>query len=124
RVMMSGNVIPEVSFARLLGPTDPKQQLNLTVSLKLRNESGLNMLLTAINDPGSPQYHHYITADQFKQDYAPTSDQVQQVVAFLQGQGFKVTHVAANNTLVDASGTVAQAEQTFEVQINNYQFKS
>ena len=124
RVSLQGNVIPLVKVAHLLGPTDPNQQLQLSISLRLRNEAELDMMLTAITDPGSPQYQHYITAEQFKQRYAPMPEQVQQVVAFLQGQGLTVKSTSPNNTLVNVTCSVVQAEQAFAVQINNYQFKS
>src|SRR6266571_4521762 len=121
RISLHGNVVPLVKVAHLLGSTDPNQQLQLSISLKLRNEAELNMLLTAIADPSSPQYQHYITAEQFKQQYAPMSGQVQQVVAFLQSQGITVKSISPNNTLINATCSVAQAEQAFAVQINNYQ---
>ena len=124
RVTLSGNVVPLVEASNNLGATDPNQQLQLTISLRLHNEAELNTFLTAVNDPHSSQYHQFLTADQFKQQYAPTDSEVQQVVAFLQSQGFTIKSIAANNTLIDATGTVAQAEQAFGVQINNYQFKS
>lgn len=124
RTSLHGNVVPLVKDAHLLGPTNPNQQLQLSISLKLRNEPELNMMLTAIADPNSPQYQHYITADEFKQRYSPMPNQVQQVVAFLQSQGVTIKRISANNTLIDATCTVAQAEKAFSVQINNYQFKS
>ena len=121
---LQGNVVPLVKDARLLGPTDPKQRLQLSISLKLRNEPELNMRLTAIANPNSSQYQHYITANEFKQLYSPLPNQVQQVVAFLQSQGVTIQRISANNTLIDATCSVAQAEKAFSVQINNYQFKS
>jgi len=124
RTSLQGNVVPLVKDAHLLGPTDPNQRLQLNISLKLRNEPELNMMLTAIANPNSPDYQHYITADQFKQRYSPMPNQVQQVVAFLQSQGLTIKSISANNTLIDATCTVAQAEKAFSVQINNYQFKS
>lgn len=123
RVTLNGDIVPIVALSQNLGPTDPKKQLHLSISLKLHNEAELNMMLTAINDPGSEQYHHYITANQFKQRYAPSDAEVQQVVAFLKSQDVTVIDISPNNTLIDASCTVAQAEQAFDVHINNYHFK-
>jgi subtilase family serine protease len=123
RATLSGNVVPIVALSQNLGPTDPKKQLHLSISLKLHNEAELNLMLTAINDPNSPQYHHYISTDQFKQRYSPSDSEVQQVVAFLKSQNITVIDISPNNTLIDASCTVAQAEQAFDVHINNYHFK-
>src|SRR6266516_1783050 len=121
RVTLSGQAVPLIQQARLMQAVDPNQQLNLSIGLQLRNPADLDSLLSAIYDPQSPQYHQYLTPDQFNQLFAPAPDQVQQVVSFLQGQGLTVTSIAPNNLLIDATGSVAQVEQAFNIQINNYQ---
>src|SRR5258706_7742889 len=83
---LNGNIVPLIAQAQFLHATDPNQQLNLSIGLKLHNASDLDTLLSAIYDPQSSQYHQYLTPDQFNQLFAPTSDQVQQVVAYLQSQ--------------------------------------
>lgn len=122
--ILSGQIVPLIRQAHLLQATDPGQQLNLSIGMQLQNTSELDSLLSAIYDPQSQQYHQYLTAGQFEQLFAPTADQVQQVVSYLQGQGLTVTSIAPNNMLIDATGSVAQAQQTFNVQINNYQLGS
>src|SRR5947209_15117162 len=107
RTSVQGNVVPLVKDAHLLRPTNPNKRLQLNISLKLRNEPELNMMLTAIANPNSPDYQKYITADEFKQRYSPLPNQVQEVVAFLQSQGLMVKSISANNTLIDATCTVA-----------------
>lgn len=124
RVTLYGQAVPLVQQARLLRTADANQQLNLSIGLRLRNQADLDSLLSSIYDPQSPQYHQYLTPDQFNQLFAPTPDQVLQVEAFLQSQGLTVTSVASNNLLIDATGTVAQAQQTFKAQINTYQLGS
>ncbi len=124
RVTLYGQAVPLVQQARLLQAADANQQLNLSIGLQLRNQPDLDNLLSAIYDPQSPQYHQYVTPEQFNQLFAPTSDQVQQVTAFLQSQGLTITNIASNNLLIDATGTVAQAQQTFHTHINTYQLGS
>src|SRR2546421_10667676 len=120
-VTLKGQFAPLVQEAHLLQATDANQQLNLSIGLKIRNQADLDSLLQDMYDPQSAQYHHYLTPDQFNQLFAPTSDQVQQVVGFLQSQGLAVTGVAPNNLLIDATGTVAQVQKAFDTQINTYQ---
>ena len=124
RVTLYGQAAPLVQQTRLLRAADANQQLNLSIGLQLRNQVDLDNLLSAIYDPQSPQYQEYLTPDQFNQLFAPTLDQVQQVEVFLQSQGLTVTNVASNNLLIDATGTVVQAQQTFKTQINTYRLGS
>src|SRR6266571_3862145 len=121
RVTLSGQTVPLVQQAQLLQATDTNQQLQLSIGLKLRNSAELDSLLNAISDPQSPQYHHYLTPEQFDQLFAPTPDQVQQVVAFLHSQGLTVTNIASDSLLIDATSSVGQVQQAFQTQINNYQ---
>src|SRR2546421_954284 len=122
--VLSGQVAPVTQQAQLVEAASPNQALNLSIGLQLRNQANFDRLLSAIYDPQSLQYHQYLTPDQFTQLFAPTSDQVQQVVSFLQSQGLTITNIAPNNLLIDASGTVAQTQQAFSIQINNYQLGS
>src|SRR5437667_650199 len=121
RTLLSGHEVPLIQQAHLVQNTNPTQQLYLSIGMRLRNSSDLDSLLSAIYDPNSSQYHQYLSPDQFKQLFAPTSDQVQQVVLYLQSQGMTVTGVAPNNVLIDATATVAQVQQAFSVQIKTYQ---
>jgi hypothetical protein len=118
---LNEQVVPLVQQSHLLRAVDASQPLNLSVSLQLRNQDELDSLLNALYDPMSSQYHQYLTPQQFSQLFAPTPDEVQQVTAYLQSRGLTVTSISSNNLLIDATGTVAQAQQAFSTQINMYQ---
>jgi subtilase family serine protease len=124
RVALTGQSVPLIHQAHLLHAADGDQQINLSVGLQVRNQAELDSLLQAIYDPRSAQYHQYVTPGQFKQLFAPTSEQVQQVVSFLQGQGLSITSVASNNLLIDATGSVSQVQRAFNTRINTYQLGS
>ncbi len=120
-VMLSKQVAPLVQQAHLVQAANASQPLNLSISLQFRNSDELDSLLNALSNPLSPQYHQYLTPDQFDQLFAPTPDEAQQVATYLQSQGLTVTTIASNNLLIDATGTVAQVQQAFSTQINIYQ---
>ena len=120
QVQLHGQVVPLVQKAQLLHAANTSQPLNLSISLQMRNAADFDNLLQQLYDPQSAQYHQYLTPDQFNQLFAPTADQVQQVVSYLQSQGLTVTSVAPNNLLIDATSSVGQAQQAFHTQINTY----
>lgn len=120
RVPISGQTVPLIKKAHLLSAASGQQQLNLSVGLQLRNQQELSNVLSAMYNPKSSLYHHFLTPQQFVAEFAPTADQQQQVIAYLRSQGFSVTHVAPNGLLIDATANVAQVEAAFNVQINNY----
>jgi len=109
----------EFRYQRRSFRRDP-QAMFFAIGLPLRQPDALNNFLAKLYDPASPNYHHYLTPDQFTQLFAPPPDQVQQVTAYLQSQGFTVTGIAPNNRILDATGSVGQVQQSFHVQINSY----
>ena len=48
-----------------------KGTMNVMVTLSLRNEPQLLSFLSNLSNPENPQYHHYITANQFTLRYSP-----------------------------------------------------
>ncbi len=120
RVVLSGQTVPLLKQAHLVGTASAQQTLNLSVGLQLRNRQELENLLSNMYNPRSSEYHRYLTPQQFAAEFAPTAQQQQQVKQYLIGQGFTVIRVASNGMLIDASATVAQAQSAFQVKINNY----
>jgi len=120
RITLNAQTVPLVQHAQLLQTADARQQVHLSIGLKLRSGADIDGFLSALYDPQSPLYHHYLTPEQFTQVFAPTPAQVQQVTNYLQGQGLTVTAVASNNLLIDATSSIGQVQQSLHVRINNY----
>ena len=119
--VLRGQNVPLTAHAQLLGATNAQQQLSLSIGLQLRNQQELDTLLSDIYDPRSSIYHHFLTPQEFNDEFGPTADQQQQVANFLHSQGLTITSISPNGLLIDASATVSQAEAAFQVVINNYQ---
>lgn len=100
--------------------TSKSNQLQLSISLNLRNTDELNALLAAQNDPLSSSYHRYLTPQEFTAEFGPTQDTVNNVVTYLRGQGIAVKSVSSNHTLINATTSVANAEQAFGVTLDDY----
>lgn len=93
---------------------------SLTIALQLRNSDKLDAFLASLNDPSSPNYKHYLTPEEFKQQYGPTDATVANVKDYLKSKGFKVENVSSNNAFITVSGKIGQMEDAFGVTINNY----
>jgi hypothetical protein len=107
--------------AQPIGRLPAAQQLQLAISLPLRNQEQLNTLLQQLEDPNSRNYHHYLTSAQFTEQFGPTAEQYQQVIAYSQAHGFTVTHTSASRQLLNVAGSVANVEKTFGVMMQVYQ---
>ena len=49
------------------------RRLNLAIGLPLRDQAGLNALLQQLYDPTSPNYHQWLTPEQFTERFGPTA---------------------------------------------------
>ncbi len=118
-----GHVRPVVSSgqATLVGPVPADQTLNVTFMLSLRNQGELNTLLEQLYDPTSPNFHQYLSVEQFTEQFAPTAEDYQAVVDFAAAHGLTVTDKPANRLIVPVSGTAAQIESALHINLNFYQ---
>lgn len=94
--------------------------VNIRVNLGWRDEAAAQQLALAVSTPGSSSYHQYLTAAQFRQQFAPAQSDVAAVQKFLRDAGFSIVNTPSNNHFVAAEGTVAQAEAAFGVQLGEY----
>ena len=96
-------------------------RMDLAIGLPLRNRTALTNFLRQLYDPADPNYHHYLTTEQFTQRFGPTEQDYQKVVDFMQRQGLKVTGRHPNRLLLDVSGSAADVERAFQVKMQVYQ---
>ncbi|HVU70511.1 MAG TPA: S53 family peptidase [Ktedonobacteraceae bacterium] len=122
RVTIPGHLVPALKNHTSLRASASSRQLQLSIALNLRNRDQLNALLSAQNDPASSYYHHYLTPQEFTNLFGPTPDTVSQVVNYLTSQGLKVNAISSNNTLIDATASVATVEKAFNTSISDYSF--
>ncbi|MEO8972850.1 MAG: protease pro-enzyme activation domain-containing protein [Ktedonobacteraceae bacterium] len=118
--VLQGQYVPLTAHAQLLGAASGQQQLNLSIGLQLRNQQELDTLLSDMYNPRSSMYHHFLTPQEFNDEFGPTVEQQQQVANYLHSQGLTIQSISPNGLLIDASATVSQAEAAFRVAINNY----
>ena len=111
---------PIVDASRLEGPANKEDTIRFYVGLKLHNEAELDKLVESVNDPASSNYGQYLTADQFRDRFSPTTDDVDEVIAFLNDHNMTVLQVTPNRTLVFVEATVSQVELAFRVSMNRY----
>ena len=101
-----------------LGGLEPTRPLSMSVTLALRNRDQLQQLLADQQNPTSPQYHHFLTPEEFAARFGP--DDFGAVRDWLVAEGFKVIATDTGARAVQFTGTVAQAERTFSVAIQGF----
>ncbi|MGA2677804.1 MAG: protease pro-enzyme activation domain-containing protein [Sedimentisphaerales bacterium] len=119
--MLHGHVPAAVARLQPVGRMSSSEHLHLAIGLPLRNQAMLTELLQRIYNPASPDYHHYLTPEQFTKMFGPTEQDYQAVIAFAKAHGLTVTDTPPNRMLLDVDGPVADIEKAMHVKMHVYQ---
>jgi uncharacterized repeat protein (TIGR01451 family) len=118
--ILTGHVPVNPSVAQSIGRLPETTRLNLAVGLPLRNRETLNNLLEQLYDPSSPLYHQWLAVSQFTERFGPSAKDYEAVAAFLESRGLRVTEKYSNRMLLNVSGSVADIEKAFHVNLLVY----
>jgi pro-kumamolisin-like protein/all-beta uncharacterized protein/BACON domain-containing protein len=83
-------------------------------------ELALEALLQAQQDPRSPQYHRWLTPEDFGKLFGVSDRDLGQVTSWLESYGFQVEPVSNGRRELVFSGTAAQVEAAFHTPIHTY----
>ena len=119
---LHGHVPPMINARHLpkIGDLAATNELHLAIGLQLRNEAALDDLIAQVSDPASPNYRHYLTTQEFTDQFAPTEADYQAVIDFARSHGLTVTATHANRMLLEVSGRTAQVQSAFKVSLHTY----
>jgi subtilase family serine protease len=116
-VALRGNHPAEATSMHPVAHADSFAQLNMEVTLALRNRAALDQLLRDQQDPASPRYHQWLTAEQFKARFGPSRQDPDAVAQWVSSQGFPVTATNLDERYVRFTGKVSDAERVFATDI-------
>jgi kumamolisin len=119
-VAVPHTVNPAVATSVAVGELAPTDKVSVAVSLKLRDQAGLDKFVSEVGDPRSAEYKHFLTPAQFTARFGPSQQEVDSVTAFLAAHGLSVTPHQANSQVIDATGTADQVSHTFNTKLGRY----
>jgi uncharacterized protein (TIGR03437 family) len=127
RTLLPGNIHPKALAAAQAGndqgrvsPSLPLPYITLTLAPSTSQQADLQKLLAEQQTPGSPNYHRWLTPEEYGQRFGVSEADIGKITQWLQQQGLKVISVARGNGWIAASGTAAQVETAFQTEIHSY----
>lgn len=120
---MRGSVHPMIrpeSDQGLMDASTTLHGLTLNFALSATQKADLDALLVRQQQPGSPDYHRWLTPQQFGQRFGMSQQDISRVSTWLQSQGFSVDGIADSRNAIRFSGSVATVEAALHTQIHNY----
>jgi len=122
-VVLSGNVHPLARSEFGQGPVADAQLLNRMLLLLRRSEdqeAALRQLLDDQQSRPSPNYHAWLTPEQFGKQFGPVDADIQAVTQWLTSQGFTGINIGPGRQIIEFSGTARQVRSAFHAEIHHF----
>lgn len=123
-VSLKGNVHPNARKQFDKGPV-PSDFLMSDLSIVLQptdeQNADMNQLLTELQDKSSPNYHKWLTPEEYADRFGLNTDDIAKITNWLESQGFTIVRVARGRDSVTFNGTAGQVASAFATEIRRYE---
>jgi kumamolisin len=105
---------------QILAAAAAAEKADFDLYFPIRDRAALTALIEAQNSEGAPEYHKWLTPQQFAQRFGPSSATIARVTAELAGRGLTVT--AHQGQRLHVTGSAAAVEAAFGVHLFHGRF--
>ncbi len=123
-VALKRNIQPRALAANdrgALDPLTPIPYMRMALKPTVQQAADLEQLLEAQRDPTSSDYHRWLTPEEYGERFGVNQDDIDQIRAWLESQGFAVEQVARARNWIAFSGAAGQVGKTFRTELHRYQ---
>ena len=124
RVTLEGNVHPMARAEFDSGSAGNAQLMPRMLLLLKRSDAqqaALSNLMEQQQDKNSPNYHAWLTPQDFGTNFGPAEADIQAVSDWLTSQGFTVEKTYSGRTVIEFTGNAGQVQQAFGTEIRKYE---
>jgi len=106
--------------AGALAPEKRISGMRLVLKPSAAQQTDLNQLLGAQQDPKSPDFHRWLTPEQYGSRFGAGKGDIGRVTGWLKSQGFSVDYVARGGDYITFSGTARQVANAFHTELHSF----
>jgi len=120
---LQGNTHPmaRAEFDQGAAPPDlPMERMMLVLQRSPEQEAALEHLMAEQLDRSSPNYHRWLTPEEFGQRFGPSDSDIQTISSWLSSHGFEVNSVAKGRNVIEFSGNASQVREALHTEIHRY----
>jgi hypothetical protein len=107
----------------VVADSQPMNRMTLILQRSPEQEAALRTLLDEQQTKNSPNYHAWLTPQQFGQQFGVADADVQKVTAWLAQKGFTGVKVGPGNLFVEFSGTAGLVRNAFHTEMHSFLVK-
>jgi subtilase family serine protease len=86
-------------------------------------EQALKEFIDQLHNPASPNFHRWLSAQEFGEKFGPAPEDLNTITTWLQSHGFQVNMVYPSGMLIDFSGSAGQVREAFRTEIHNLEVR-
>lgn len=121
RISLENSVPARVSKAEDLGVVKPElSDMILLLRRSDQQTTALQALMTDQQNPSSAHYHHWLTPQEFGQQFGASEEDIQKIEQWLEQNGFQVKSVSASRQSINFSGSAAQVSAAFHTELHQF----
>jgi len=117
---LRGTVSPQALKLPTYGDLPATQTLPLQIWFKPRGQEQLNALLASQQDPRSPQYHRWLTPQEYASRFGVTQPEFDQVGTWLESEGFQVTGGSPLDGYIKFTGSTLTIARAFGTSVSKF----
>src|SRR6202030_538023 len=126
RTVLRGNVHPKARAEfdnGAVADATPVTRILLLLQRSAEQEAALRQLMEEQQSKSSPNYHAWLTPEDFGKQFGPADADVQAVTDWLTSHGFQNIKLAKGKAVVEFSGNAGQVRNAFATEIHKYNVK-
>ena len=123
RVVLAGNTHPEANAKNDLGAVEdsfPLEHMQLLLRRPEKLQQELDAYTESLSEKSSPNYHHWLTAEQLGVRFGVAQEDIEAVTDWLTLHDFAVNSVDPSRMTIDFSGSAAEVREAFTTEIHYY----
>ena len=120
---LKGNVHPQArpEFEQgIVSDNTPMKRMMLLLQRSPEQETALRQLMDEQQSKDSPNFHKWLTPQQFGQQFGPADADVQAITDWLTSQGFHDVRADNGRLTIEFSGDAGQVRKSFHTEIHHY----
>jgi len=98
----------------------PMNRMLLLLQRSPEQETALLQLMDQQQSKDSPNFHQWLTPQQFGKQFGPADADIQTVTDWLTSRGFQGIKIANGRTVIEFSGNVGQVRSAFHAEIHRF----
>jgi hypothetical protein len=121
-VRLSGNTRPEANAKNDRGALPDGYNVDhilLVLQRSPQREKAVEAYIDSLNDRNSPNFHRWLTAEEFGERFGVSQQDIDTVTGWLESHGFTINTVYASHMMIDFSGNAGQVAQAFHTSMHN-----